>query len=595
MRATAAGARRCGRRGRGCTPSTWPSTTRSRGSRWRSIRPCRPTWPRCWGGCADPLSRSGDRNGRHGDHSRSEDAGVGSVDRFDDRPLALAAGHPGDVGQRHLVEVAAHVLAQHPPDGQQHALALVVAGTVLVRLAEVAHGDRPVDGADDVAQRDGGRFPGEDVAAAHSPLRADQPRTLERQQDLLQVGLGEPGALGDVPDRGRPGLGRVQRQRQQRPAGVVTACRDLHAGQLYGPQPRSAELPLMRVARHPDAAGRSASGAVFPAPGASGRAARAPASRPLGLRRRVSRSRRFAPGRSGPGLASARPLGSSSGAIMMSSERGRYGGPRKGTGVVDEPLLPDYGGACVTNVVPALLGPPDGAPAWLPAIAADARQVVLFVLDGMGWDQLAARGQLAPTLSAMEGGPITTVAPSTTSTALTSITTGLPPGEHGIVGYRMAVHGEVLNVLRWTTAAGDAHQSLPPAKIQTIAPFLGERPPVVTRAEYRRSGFTGAHLDPARFWGYRTMATMVTEVERLLRSSEPFVYAYYDGLDKVAHEYGLGEHYDAELAWIDHTVERILTELRPGCALVVTADHGQVEVGGNVLPLAPEVLAHCQM
>ena len=263
--------------------------------------------------------------------------------------------------------------------------------------------------------------------------------------------------------------------------------------------------------------------------------------------------------------------------------------------MVHEPLLPDYGGACVTNVVPALLGHPDDAPRWLPAIAVDARQVVLFVLDGMGWEQLAARRPLAPTLAAMEGGPITTVAPSTTSTALTSITTGLPPGEHGIVGYRMAVHGEVLNVLRWSTAAGDAHQSLPPAKLQSAAPFLGQRPPVVTRAEYRRSGFTGAHLEPARFLGYRTMATMVAEVEGLLARGEPFVYAYYDGLDKVAHEYGLGEYYDAELAWIDQVVDRIVSRLPAGAALVVIADHGQVETGDDVVDLAPAVLGQCSM
>jgi hypothetical protein len=263
--------------------------------------------------------------------------------------------------------------------------------------------------------------------------------------------------------------------------------------------------------------------------------------------------------------------------------------------VVDEPLLPDYGGACVTNVVPALLAPPDGAQPWLPRAAVEARQVVLFVLDGMGWEQLMARRESAPTLCAMQGGPITTVAPSTTSTALTSITTGLPPGEHGVVGYRLAVHGEVLNVLRWTTSAGDAHQTIPPSKLQTVAPFLGERPPVVTRAEYRRSGFTGAHLDPARFWGYRTMATMVTEVERLLRAGEPFVYAYYDGLDKVAHEYGLGEHYDAELAWIDQVVDRLISRLPGGAVLAVTADHGQVQIGDNVKPLAAAVLAQCSM
>jgi len=262
---------------------------------------------------------------------------------------------------------------------------------------------------------------------------------------------------------------------------------------------------------------------------------------------------------------------------------------------VDRLVLPDYDGPCITNVVPSLLTTPDDAPDWLPEPAVGARQVVLFVVDGLGWEQLQARLSLTPTLAAMVGGPITTVVPSTTATALTSLTTGLPPGEHGVVGYRMAVHGEVLNVLRWSTAAGDARQSIPPSKLQPTPPFLGERPPVVTRAEYRQSGFTGAHLDPARYWGYRTLSTMVTEVDRLLRSSEPFVYAYYDGLDKVAHEYGLGEHYDAELVWVDHTVGRLVDVLPPGAALVITADHGQVEVGANVLPLADEVLELCSM
>jgi hypothetical protein len=267
----------------------------------------------------------------------------------------------------------------------------------------------------------------------------------------------------------------------------------------------------------------------------------------------------------------------------------------KGTGVVDQPLIPDYGGACVTSIVPALLGPPEAAPAWLPAVVADADQVVILVLDGLGWEQLQSRRSLAPTLTAMTGNPITTVAPSTTASALTSITTGLPPGEHGVIGYRIAVHGEVLNVLRWSTAAGDAYHSIPPSKLQPRAPFLGQRPPVVTRAEYRRSGFTGAHLDPARFWGYRTIATLVTEVDRLLRESEPFVYAYYDGLDKVAHEYGLREHYDAELGWVDQIVDRLVSRLPHRAALVVTADHGQVEVGDRVVPVAADVLTNCSM
>jgi hypothetical protein len=231
----------------------------------------------------------------------------------------------------------------------------------------------------------------------------------------------------------------------------------------------------------------------------------------------------------------------------------------------------------------------------MPPAALDAQQIVLLVVDGLGWEQLAARRSVAPTLSSMAGGPISTVVPSTTSTALTSITTGCGPGEHGIIGYRMAVHGEVLNVLRWSTGAGDARQSIPPGKMATVPPFRGERPPVVTRTEFRTSGFTAVHLDPARFVGYRTMSTLATEVIRCVRRSEPFVYAYYEGLDKVAHEYGLGEHYDAELSWIDHLVDRLLAELPRHAALVVTADHGQVEVGDHVIELAGDVLALTSM
>jgi hypothetical protein len=257
--------------------------------------------------------------------------------------------------------------------------------------------------------------------------------------------------------------------------------------------------------------------------------------------------------------------------------------------------LPSYDGACITNVVPALLQPPDSPPSWLPSAAFDAERVVLLVVDGLGWTQMASRTRLVPTLAGLDGGPVTTVAPSTTATALTSITTGLPPGQHGIVGYRMAVDGEVLNVLRWNTATGDARRSILPSKVQLEPCFGGQRPPAVTRAEFETSGFTAAHLAQTRFTGYRTLGTLVAEVVRLARAGEPLVYAYYEGLDKVSHEYGLGAAYDEELRWIDHLVSALLESLPPGTVLLVTADHGQVEVGDNVLELPGDVLSHVAM
>jgi predicted AlkP superfamily pyrophosphatase or phosphodiesterase len=260
-----------------------------------------------------------------------------------------------------------------------------------------------------------------------------------------------------------------------------------------------------------------------------------------------------------------------------------------------DPLIPDYDGACLSNVAPALLDGRREPPSWLPAPAVGARQVVLLALDGLGWDQLEERRHLAPTLAGMTGGSISTVAPSTTATALSSLALGCPPGDHGIVGYRINVRGDVLNVLRWQTPAGDARTVIPPDDIQGRAPFLGRRPPVVTRAEFAGTGFSGAHLAGVRHHGYRVVSTLVTEVRNLLRAGEPFVYAYYDGVDKVAHEYGLADHYDAELVAADRLVADLAATLPPGAALVVTSDHGQVHVGDTIVPIRDEVMAHVEL
>ena len=255
-----------------------------------------------------------------------------------------------------------------------------------------------------------------------------------------------------------------------------------------------------------------------------------------------------------------------------------------------QPVLPDYGGACLDRVIPALLAPADDAPAWVPAPAVGAAQVVLLVLDGLGWDQLRTRAALAPNLAAMEGGPITSVAPSTTAAALTSLTTSMPPAAHGVVGYRVRLPSdEVLNVLRWRTAGGDARMSVPPAGFQALEPFGGAKPPVVTKAEFVDTGFTTAHLAGSPIHGWRLPSTLVTHVARLLRAGERFVYAYYPGIDTVAHEFGFGPYYDAELTAADRLVGDLLDALPPGAALAVVADHGQVDVGEAVLAPAPEV------
>ncbi len=272
---------------------------------------------------------------------------------------------------------------------------------------------------------------------------------------------------------------------------------------------------------------------------------------------------------------------------------------------ISEPVLPAYGGGCVSDIVPALLGYDSEVghvsknPAGTRAIGVvgpllaevfEARAVVLLVLDGLGAEQLAERTNVAPTLNEMFADTITTVAPSTTASALTSIATGVGVGEHGIVGYRIHTSAGNLNVLSWRTPQGSSLESHPPERLQPVATFGGQRPPVLQNSAYNKTGFSRAYLGDSRRTGYKLLSSLAVEVRHLLAQGESFVYAYYEGMDLVAHEYGFGEHYDAELRICDQLMADLLMAVPRGTAVVATSDHGLVDCSGGVLQIDRSVL-----
>lgn len=254
-------------------------------------------------------------------------------------------------------------------------------------------------------------------------------------------------------------------------------------------------------------------------------------------------------------------------------------------------VRPCYDGPGVSSIVPALLGAgpigvsgADPGMGWFPEPAREVPTVVLLVLDGLGWDAVNEHRDRLPSLGALEGGPIPTVVPSTTAAALTSIATGVAPSEHGLIGYRVRVDGGVLNALSWQT---DGKRGPDPGLVQRREPFRGVDVPVVTKQEFRSSGFTEAHLRGARFEGWRSVSELAENCRRLATGGERLVYAYYPGVDEIAHAHGLHDgYYEAELAFVDRLVGDVLASLPSSAALLVTSDHGQVHLGDDAwLPL----------
>jgi predicted AlkP superfamily pyrophosphatase or phosphodiesterase len=256
------------------------------------------------------------------------------------------------------------------------------------------------------------------------------------------------------------------------------------------------------------------------------------------------------------------------------------------------PVIPDYSGANLTGIIPGcLLGTSGRRPNWFPQPLQEAERIVLLVIDGLGYEQLLRHAHIAPNLMSLVGGSITTIAPSTTASALTSLVTGASPAEHGIVGYRMDMGDSIMNSLRWWSETRDLRKVHPPATVQPIPPFVGMTIPVVSRAELEGSAFTEAHLRGSRPCGWRAASSIVAQCANLISSGEKFVYAYYDGIDKIAHERGFGAYYDSEIAATDWLVGSLLNTLPSGTTLAITADHGQVQVGDNVVHLSDDIKA----
>lgn len=218
----------------------------------------------------------------------------------------------------------------------------------------------------------------------------------------------------------------------------------------------------------------------------------------------------------------------------------------------------------------------------------------MLVLDGLGWNQLRDHRSLAPRMTDMESVALTTVAPTTTATALTTLVTGADPRQHGILGYRIDVDGTVMNTLSWFGGRRGERRNLrhdiPPSTIQPVPAFCGQRVPVITRAEHLGTAFTEAHLAGSDLRGWRSPSSIAIEVTEALDDGSDFVYAYYDGVDKIAHERGFGSYYDAELAAADDLVGRVCDSVPLGTTVVVVADHGQVQTGDDIVELDVDVL-----
>ena len=218
-----------------------------------------------------------------------------------------------------------------------------------------------------------------------------------------------------------------------------------------------------------------------------------------------------------------------------------------------------------------------------------ARHAVVVLVDGLGDVLLARRGGHAPFLrrlrQAAGSAALVSGFPSTTATSMATLGTGTLAGSHGLVGLDVLdpARDTVFNELAWDAAVDPRRWQPLPTVFEELA-GAGHDVVRVGPAFFDGSGLTEAALRGGRFVAADTLDARVDAAVAAVRRAPrtgpgTLVYLYWGEVDKTGHVHGSGSfEWGEQLGAVDGAVRALVARLRSDTLVVVTADHGMVDV-----------------
>jgi len=274
-------------------------------------------------------------------------------------------------------------------------------------------------------------------------------------------------------------------------------------------------------------------------------------------------------------------------------------------------VAPAYGGHSLVNLAAAIVAgfgaePPGGPVLAIPEVAdglRSARKVVLLLIDALGYEFFTAHLQAEPD-SVWHGlvdaaYPLTSVFPSTTVAALTSLWTARPPLAHGLIAYELLLKElgltakmieltpSVSREPEWLIRAGliKPEEFMPLPLISQTLTTAGVGVYGLMYRPYWRSGLTQMHLRGVTPLGYFTLTDLMVTLREFLndQTAGPFyLWVYWAGLDTLGHMYGVdlprlrAEFEEVGRLLRDLVLTRLTAQARDGLLVLVTGDHGMV-------------------
>ncbi|MCB1762992.1 MAG: alkaline phosphatase family protein [Gammaproteobacteria bacterium] len=265
--------------------------------------------------------------------------------------------------------------------------------------------------------------------------------------------------------------------------------------------------------------------------------------------------------------------------------------------------LPDYAGHGIVNLMASLAeacqAPATGYPGLSGNLLNDvsrANNIVLLVIDGLGYDYLLRRCQ-GSLLSSYCRARLTSVCPSTTTSAIPTFLTGRPPQQHGFTGWftYFSELGSILAVLPFCTRVGGRSIDdalLSPAALCGVAPLFATmqlRSNLIMPDRIAYSSFNRAFSGNASIIPYAGFRGLQRALRRVLRGSRErsFSYAYWPDFDSLAHRFGVDSpQVQDHFQLLDSLFADLVAHL-PGSdsLLLVTSDHGFIDTADTTIDM----------
>jgi hypothetical protein len=267
-------------------------------------------------------------------------------------------------------------------------------------------------------------------------------------------------------------------------------------------------------------------------------------------------------------------------------------------------ILPDYAGGGLLNLIASCTASRGGQPrhpvlsAMPPEALGAARNVVLVVIDGLGYNYLSTCGA-GSTLAMHLNGRMTSVFPSTTASAITTTFTGLSPAEHGLTGWytwfpEASFIAAALPFKPRGTGETLEQRGVSPTALYRGAPLfdsLATDSYVVSYRPIIDSNYNRNYCGRSTRLAYDDLPGFVSQTEAAVKSGNQrkFIYAYYPEFDTSSHRHGVSSSETAAVfAQIDTAFTALLRRLAgTDSAVILTADHGFIDCPAeNALDLA---------